>query len=126
MNHNRSAALRLRPDSVGESLFDDESEIVIGISLGEQIADERGLARAGHSKQNGKLRRAREKITYADKIVIRAVVQRFRPVEVPREGGGQRKHVGEPFVQAVIRVVIVGSPDPAGPRLKPDVLRRGR
>ena len=126
LNHDGNAALRLRPDPVGESLFDDESEIVIRIGLGKQIAHERGLARAGHSKQNGELRGARKKIADANQVVIRAVVKRFRPVEVPREGGGQGKQVGEPFVQAVIRVMIVGPPDPARPCLEPDILRRGR
>ena len=56
LDHNGSAALRLRPDPVGKPLLDDEGEFVIRISLRKQVANECGLPRAGHAEQDRKLR----------------------------------------------------------------------
>ena len=81
---------------------------------------------ARHAEQDRELRRAREKIADANQVVIRSVVKGFGPFEMTRKSRGERKQIGEPFVQAVIGMRIVCSPRPARPCLEPDVLCRGR
>ena len=100
LDHDGSAAQCLRPDTVGKPLFENEGEVVIRVGLRKQIAHERGLPRPSHPEQDRELRRAGKEIADTDQVVIRSIVKRFGAVEVPREGGGERKQIGEPFVQA--------------------------
>src|ERR1051325_932460 len=86
-------------NAITESLLNDDGVSEVTFRLREQIAYSHGLPRSTHAKQHRVLGslvvvRAGERFD-ADKVVVRAVVNRFGGGQVTGERTGDGQHVGE-------------------------------